>query len=283
MPADMGNYGTDYGVRAVIALMGLAANLPQDSMYPTTFVDASGRTLTGRDRYVLHFDKGHLPPVNAFWSVTMYDAESFFVDNSINRYNLAGWMPLVYNADGSLDLYLQKDSPGTDKEANWLPAPAGEFNVTMRMYWPKTPALSGAWQPPACTGPSSCKRHASTGRQPPFSGLGNVPNALGEGGARGTREVGRQRVGVKVAGGAYPGVFRRRFFFALQTSKTPLFSAVLQSGSNQHTIRTRSGMGQDAIRIRSGCGQEFPPPGGLCTSAWQRAGSAERKKMNNEQ
>jgi len=148
-PMNLANFGTAYGVRAVVALVGLGANLPQDAVYPSAFVDGNGEPLTGRNRYVVHFDKEQMPPVNAFWSITMYNAESFFVDNPLNRYNLAGWMPLVYNADGSLDLHFQKDPPGKDKEANWLPAPAGEFSVTLRMYWPKESALDGTWRPPA--------------------------------------------------------------------------------------------------------------------------------------
>jgi hypothetical protein len=90
-----------------------------------------------------------MPPANAFWSVTMYDAQSFLVANPINRYNIAAWMPLKYNPDGSLDIYIQRDSPGKEKEANWLPAAKGDFNVTMRIYWPKESVLDGSWKPPA--------------------------------------------------------------------------------------------------------------------------------------
>jgi hypothetical protein len=149
LPMNIANFGTAYGERAVVALIGLGANLPADATYPMAYVDGEGKPLTGQNRYVLHFDKGQMPPVNAFWSITMYNAESFFVDNALNRYNLAGWMPLKYNEDGSLDLYFQKDSPGADKESNWLPAPEGEFSLTMRMYWPKESALDGTWHPPA--------------------------------------------------------------------------------------------------------------------------------------
>jgi hypothetical protein len=148
-PMNLANFGTDYGVRAVIALVGLGANLPADAIYPSAYADGDGKPLTGQNRYALHFDKGQTPPVNAFWSITMYNAESFFVDNPLNRYNLAGWMPLKHNEDGSLDLYFQKDSPGADRESNWLPAPEGEFSLTMRMYWPKGSGLNGAWRPPA--------------------------------------------------------------------------------------------------------------------------------------
>jgi len=148
----LGDFGTDYGTRAVVALVGLGANLAADAVYPSAFVDGEGKTLSGANRYVLHFDKGQEPPVRAFWSVTMYNPESFFVANPINRYAVSSWMPFKRNADGSLDLYIQKESPGKDKEANWLPAPDGEFNVTMRMYWPteKAPSImDGTWKPPA--------------------------------------------------------------------------------------------------------------------------------------
>lgn len=97
--------------------------------------------------YVLHFDKGQMPPTNAFWSLTMYNAQSFFVDNPINRYDIAAWMPLKYNADGSLDIYIQRDSPRKDKEPNWLPAAEGDFSVTMRIYWPKESMLDSSWKP----------------------------------------------------------------------------------------------------------------------------------------
>ena len=147
----LGNYGTDYGTRAVVALYGLGANLLADAMYPSAFTDGDGKPLTGGNRYVMHFDKGQSPPANAFWSVTMYNAQSFFVDNPDNRYAISSWMPLKRNKDGSFDLYVQRASPGKDKEANWLPAAEGEFSVTMRIYWPKPEALEGKWKPPAVT------------------------------------------------------------------------------------------------------------------------------------
>lgn len=151
-PMILGNYGSDYGARAVVALVGLGANLPQDAVYPSAFVDGDGKPLDGANKYVIHFDKGALPPVNAFWSVTMYDPTSFFVANPINRYAISSWMPLKKNKDGSLDLYLQHDSPGKDKESNWLPASDRGFNVSMRLYWPaeKAPSIiDGSWKPPA--------------------------------------------------------------------------------------------------------------------------------------
>ncbi len=153
-PMILGKYGTWYGARAVVALIGLGANLPADAVYPSAFVDAEGKPLSGANRYTLHFDKGQTPPAKAFWSVTMYDEQSFFVANAMNRYAVSSWMPFARNADGSLDLYVQHQSPGKDKETNWLPAPAGDFNVTLRIYWPddKAPSiLDGTWKPSPLT------------------------------------------------------------------------------------------------------------------------------------
>ena len=153
-PLTLGRFGTDYGLRAVIALIAYGANLSEDAVYPTTFTDADGKLLDGANRYTLHFAKGETPPVRAFWSLTMYDPQSFFVSNPANRYAVSGWMPLISNPDGSIDIYLQHDSPGVAKESNWLPAPSGAFNVTLRMYWPRTGApsiLNGTWKPPAVT------------------------------------------------------------------------------------------------------------------------------------
>jgi hypothetical protein len=151
-PMAVGNFGTNYHLRAVITLIALGANLPADAVYPTTFVDGDGKPLTGSNRYTLHFAKGETPPVNAFWSVTLYGPDSFFVVNSINRQAISSWMPLQYGRDGSLDIYIQKDSPGQERESNWLPAPDGDFNLTLRMYWPKDKQpsiLDGSWIPPA--------------------------------------------------------------------------------------------------------------------------------------
>ena len=145
-------FGTDYETRAFIALIALGANLPADSIYPTTFVDHEGQPLNGANRYILHFDAGLKPPVNAFWSVTMYDPQSFFVPNPINRYAISSWMPLKTNSDGSLDIYIQHETPGLDRETNWLPAPECGFNMTMRMYWPKDQSpsiIDGSWKPSA--------------------------------------------------------------------------------------------------------------------------------------
>jgi hypothetical protein len=145
----MGVYGNFYIKRAVVAMVGLGANSPEDAVYPILMADANGKPLTGDNNYVLHFDKAGLPPVHAFWSVTMYDAQGFQAANSLNRFAIGDRDPLHYNLDGSLDLYLQHTSPGPGKEANWLPAPQGPLGVTMRLYSPKAPVLNGTWAPPA--------------------------------------------------------------------------------------------------------------------------------------
>ena len=135
--------------RAVVAQVGLGANLPEDAIYPLNLADDTGKPLDGANKYVIHFDQGATPPVDAFWSITLYDPEGFQVANAINRFAVSSWMPFQRNSDGSLDLYFQNESPGGDKEANWLPAPKGPFNLTMRLYAPKSDALTGKWDPPA--------------------------------------------------------------------------------------------------------------------------------------
>jgi hypothetical protein len=144
----IGVYGNYYLKRAIVTQLGLGANLPEDAIYPLNLADETDKPLNGANKYTLHFDKGAPPPVNAFWSVTLYDAEGFQVPNALNRFAVSSWMPFKYNLDGSLDLYFQNESPGEDKEANWLPAPKGPFNLTMRLYAPKSDALTGKWNPP---------------------------------------------------------------------------------------------------------------------------------------
>jgi hypothetical protein len=147
----VGNYGTNYNIRALIALIALGANLNADASYPNCQLDAAGNKLDGGKKYTLHFDKGQMPPANAFWSLTMYGADDFLVDNPINRYTIGDRSNLKYNDDGSLDVYIQNEQPASDKEANWLPAPKGPFTVTMRIYWPKESYLDGSWKIPAIT------------------------------------------------------------------------------------------------------------------------------------
>jgi hypothetical protein len=143
----MGVYGNYYLKRAIVAQLGLGANLPEDAIYPLNLTDETGKPLDGSNKYTIHFDKGAAPPVNAFWSITLYDADGFQVGNALNRFAVSSWMPFTYNADGSLDLYFQNESPGKDNEANWLPAPKGPFNLTMRLYSPQSAALTGEWNP----------------------------------------------------------------------------------------------------------------------------------------
>jgi len=147
-----GVYGTDYLNRALVTAIGLGANRVQDAVYPTSLKDAEGSDYSGANKYVMHFPKGQLPPAHGFWSVTMYDADYFFVANPINRYSISARQNLKANADGSVDLYIQNQSPGADKESNWLPAPTGKFVLMMRLYWPseKAPSIiDGTWKPPA--------------------------------------------------------------------------------------------------------------------------------------
>ncbi|AWM09970.1 DUF1254 domain-containing protein [Bradyrhizobium symbiodeficiens] len=147
-----GIYGTDYFMRAFVTAIGLGANRPQDAVYPSSQKDGEGKAYDGAAKYVLHFAKGRLPPARGFWSLTMYDSNYFFVANPINRYSISARQNLKSNPDGSVDIYIQKDSPGADKESNWLPAPSGKFQLMMRLYWPndKSPSIvNGTWKPPA--------------------------------------------------------------------------------------------------------------------------------------
>jgi hypothetical protein len=152
---NIGIYGTDYIQRALVTAIGLGANRPQDAIYPTSQKDAAGHEYDGASKkYMMHFDKGQMPPVDGFWSLTMYDKDYFFVPNPLNRYTLSQRNKFVTNPDGSVDLYLQADSPGKGKEANWLPAPKTKFIPMLRLYWPKETApsiIDGTWKPPAIT------------------------------------------------------------------------------------------------------------------------------------
>ena len=146
----MGVYGDYYLKRAIVALVGLGANQPEDAIYPFNLADNEGKPLDGAKKYVLHFSKSELPPVGAFWSITLYDEKGFQVSNPLNRFAIGDRDALKYNADGSLDLYIQNTSPGAELESNWLPSPAsGGENITMRLYAPRPEALDGRWIPPA--------------------------------------------------------------------------------------------------------------------------------------
>jgi hypothetical protein len=144
----MGVYGNYYLKRAIVSMVGLGANQAEDAIYPLNVGDSDGKPMDGGSKYVLHFDKDVLPPVDAFWSITMYDKDGFQAANKLNRFAIGDRDKLQYNADGSLDIYIQNESPGADKESNWLPAPAGPLGVTMRLYAPREAALTGEWVPP---------------------------------------------------------------------------------------------------------------------------------------
>jgi hypothetical protein len=144
-----GNYGINYAERSLVAFAALAALPPQEAMYPRVSVDGEGEALSGKNRYILHFDGDSLPPVGAFWSLTMYGPDQAFVDNPINRYAIGDRDELVFGADGSLSLYIQHENPGAEREANWLPAPAdGGFSMNMRLYLPSRAAIDGDWTTP---------------------------------------------------------------------------------------------------------------------------------------
>jgi hypothetical protein len=145
----VGRYGTDYMGRAATARLGLGANPPEDAIYMSSTADAAGQPLNGANRYRMRFEKSALPPVLAFWSVTAYDQGGYFIANPVNRYAIGDRDALKFNPDGSLDLYIQSDTPGAALESNWLPSGAGPFNLTIRLYWPQEPILNGSWRPPA--------------------------------------------------------------------------------------------------------------------------------------
>lgn len=144
----LGRWGTDYGRRAVAAFNGIGVNAPEDAIFMSTYLDGGGRKLEGSNRYVLRFEANALPPTDGFWSVSMYDDKQHFVANPLSRFNLASTDKIKRNADGSIDIHISNASPGGDKEANWLPAPKGPFNVILRVYWPKQDLIDGRWNPP---------------------------------------------------------------------------------------------------------------------------------------
>lgn len=149
-----GIYGTDYLMRALITAIGLGANRPQDAVYPTSLKDAKDAEYDGSHRYVMRFEKGVTPPVQGFWSLTMYDSQYFFVPNPLDRYSISQRQNLKAGPDGTVELYIQNESPGADKESNWLPAPKGKFVLMLRMYWPNEndpSILDGTWEIPAVT------------------------------------------------------------------------------------------------------------------------------------
>lgn len=144
----MGVYGNFYLKRAIIALVGLGANEPYDAVYPMSIADSEGNPYNGDNNYVLHFGKDELPPVNAFWSLTMYNDAGFMEANEINRFAIGDRDALNFNSDGSLDIYIQNGNPGAEKVSNWLPCPKGPISMVLRLYWPEQGVLDGRWNPP---------------------------------------------------------------------------------------------------------------------------------------
>jgi hypothetical protein len=143
----------NYLYRMTAAVLGIYGNSREEAIYPTYFTDANGAKLNGADgRYTLRFAPGQLPPVNSFWSLTLYELPSSLLSaNSLNRYLINSHMlpGLLRDDDGGITLHIQHESPGKDREANWLPAPAAPFWMSLRLYWPKEEALTGAWKQPA--------------------------------------------------------------------------------------------------------------------------------------
>lgn len=145
----IGVYGNFYAKRAVVAMAGLGANPPEDAVYPLAITDENGDPFVGEKDYVLHFEKDELPPAEAFWSLTMYDAEGFQSANELDRFAIGDRDALTFAEDGSLDIYIQHTNPGPGEESNWLPAPLGPLGITMRLYAPKAQVLDGTWAPPS--------------------------------------------------------------------------------------------------------------------------------------
>jgi len=146
----VGVYGNAYLRRAIWALVGLGANQPEDAVYPLTNVDSDGKQLDSANKYILRLKKDEIPPVDAFWSLTLYDKDGFPVPNEINRQALGDRDKMKFGSDGSLDIYMQASSPGKDKEGNWLPTPkSGPFSLALRLYMPRWEVLNGMWTPPA--------------------------------------------------------------------------------------------------------------------------------------
>ncbi|MEZ4883949.1 MAG: DUF1254 domain-containing protein [Chitinophagales bacterium] len=145
----IGTYGTDYLRRAYIDFIALGACIPEDAVYPNCTLDANNKPLDAQNNYQIHFEANQIPPARAFWSLTAYNADEFLVENELNRFALGDRDDLKYNKDGSLDLYIQSESPSKENLSNWLPIPQrGAFSLTLRVYWPKEEVLNGDWEIP---------------------------------------------------------------------------------------------------------------------------------------
>jgi hypothetical protein len=149
VPLNLGIYGNHYALRAIATLVGYGANIAKDAVYTLASVDANGDALNGAHRYRLHFNKDQLPPAGNFWSLSMYNEKGYFIENSIGRYALGDRDALKFQSDGSIDFLIQHDAPDIAEQSNWLPAPAGNFRLILRLYGPKATVLDGTWVPPA--------------------------------------------------------------------------------------------------------------------------------------
>jgi hypothetical protein len=141
-----GRYGIHYDARAAVARLGLGALPPEEAIYYSCCQGTE--QLAGEHGYTLHFSAAQLPPVHAFWSLTLYGEDGYFVANAIHRFAIGDRDALKFNSDGSLDLFIQHDAPGDERDGNWLPAPSGRFNLSLRLYWPSEDVLRGRWKPP---------------------------------------------------------------------------------------------------------------------------------------
>ena len=146
--AATGRYGIHYAARAAVARLGLGALPPEEATYFSCCRTDAERSLSGQHAYKLHFGAAELPPVQAFWSLSLYGEDGYFVSNAIHRFAIGDRDALKFNSDGSLDLLIQHDAPGADRDSNWLPAPSGQFNLSLRLYWPSEDVVRGRWRPP---------------------------------------------------------------------------------------------------------------------------------------
>jgi hypothetical protein len=149
--AATGRYGIHYDARAAVARLGLGALPPEEATYFSCCQNDVERSLSGEHAYTLHFAAAELPPVRAFWSLTLYGEDGYFVANAIHRFAIGDRDALTFNSDGSLDLFVQHDAPGAGRDSNWLPAPGGKFNLSLRLYWPSEDVVRGRWKPPPVT------------------------------------------------------------------------------------------------------------------------------------
>lgn len=145
---NIARFGMDYKFRAVISLVGLGANPVDMAIYPSADCDSNLKPLDGNNSYVIHFEENQIPPCMGFWSITAYDQDGFLVDNPINKYAIRNKDNLLKNPDGSVDIYLQSESPGEELQHNWLPVPKAAFQLTLRIYLPEESVLDLSWKPP---------------------------------------------------------------------------------------------------------------------------------------